>query len=132
MSTRAAKTRRPIGNLIDEPLIEILDSLVGEPPFEAISDRSSRAHGPRLRLERRGFPRAFADTHAGRQALCHLCISCGALHEEMLGPVIDRERRRAARTAAEKARALMRMLRRLHFRVPGKCSDLPPARRDAV
>jgi len=49
MSTRAAKTRRPIGNLIDEPVIEILDSLVGEPPFEAIStghpERMGLAYG---------------------------------------------------------------------------------------
>src|SRR6516164_1039676 len=33
-------------------------------------DRSSRAHGPRLRLEHRGLPRAFEDTQTGWQALC--------------------------------------------------------------
>jgi hypothetical protein len=96
------KTRRPIGNLVDEPLIEILDSLVGELAFEA-SDRSSRAHRPRPRLKHRGLSRALADTHAGRKPYANLCIGCDAFHEEMLGPVVDRarDRRCATRAAAE-------------------------------
>jgi len=64
-------------------------------------DRSSRAHGPRLRLQHRGFPRASRTRTPGGKPYANLCIGCDAFHEEMLGPVIDRERRRTARTAAE-------------------------------
>jgi hypothetical protein len=43
------KTRLPIGNLLEEPLLEILDSLAGEPAYEAINaghpERMGIAHG---------------------------------------------------------------------------------------
>jgi MoaA/NifB/PqqE/SkfB family radical SAM enzyme len=93
------KTKRPIGNLLEDSLIDILDSLVGEPAFEAISmghpERMGIAHGWSVDdfLER-----SRTTTPAGRPYQNH-CIGCDAAHEALLGPVIDRarERRRAAR-----------------------------------
>jgi hypothetical protein len=97
------KTRRPIGNLVDEPLIEILDSLVGEPAFEAISTGHPERMGLAYGWSIEDFLARSRTRTPGDKPYANLCIGCDAFHEEMLGPVIDRarDRRRAARTAAE-------------------------------
>ena len=97
------KTRQPIGNLVDEPLIEILDSLVGEPAFEAISTGHPERMGLAYGWSIEDFlARSRTRTPSGKP-YANLCIGCDAFHQEKLGPVIDRARarRRAARTAAE-------------------------------
>ncbi len=93
------KTKRPIGNLIEDNLIDILDSLVGEPAFEAIS----MGHPERMGIAQGWSVETFLErskttTPAGR-SYQNLCIGCDAFHEALLGPVLDRarERRRAAR-----------------------------------
>ena len=97
------KTRRPIGNLVDEPLIEILDSLVGEPAFEAISTGHLERMGLAYGWSIEDFLARSRTRTPGGKPYANLCIGCDAFHQEMLGPVIDRARtrRRAARTAAE-------------------------------
>src|SRR5262252_2816956 len=97
------KTRRPIGNLVDEPLIEILDSLVGEPAFEAISTGHPERMGLAYGWSIEDFLARSRTRMPGGKPYANLCIGCDAFHEEMLGPVIDRARarRRASRTAAE-------------------------------
>ena len=97
------KTLRPIGNLLDEPLVEILDSLVGEPAFEAISTGHPERMGLAYGWSIENFLARSRTRTPGGKPYANLCIGCDAFHEEMLGPVIDaaRNRRRAARAPAD-------------------------------
>jgi hypothetical protein len=86
------KTRLPIGNLLEEPLMDIVQSLVGHPVYEAISmghpERMGISHGwPSGQF----FERSRTTTPAGRPYQ-NLCIGCDRFHEEVLGPVIKRLR----------------------------------------
>lgn len=88
------KTKRPIGNLIEDNLIDILDSLVGEPAFEAIS----MGHPERMGISQGWSVETFLErskttTPTGRPYQ-NLCIGCDAFHDELLGPVLDRARAR--------------------------------------
>ncbi len=92
------KTKLPLGNLVEEGLIAILDSLVGVPAFEAIS----MGHPERMGIaqgwsEAEFLARSATTTPAGRP-YANLCIGCDRFHEAMLGPVLEaaRARRRAA------------------------------------
>jgi sulfatase maturation enzyme AslB (radical SAM superfamily) len=93
------KTKIPVGNLTEEPLLDILDSLAGDPVYEAINagkpERMGLAHG--WSVER--FHAASATTTPGGRPYRNLCIGCDRFHEEVLAPVIAAaaERRRAAR-----------------------------------
>jgi hypothetical protein len=101
------KTKLPIGNLVDESLVEILDSLAGVPAYEAISmghpERMGVADGWPVE---RFLARSTAITPKGARYQ-NLCIGCDAFHDAVLGPVLEqaRERRRAARLAGEAADA---------------------------
>lgn len=96
------KTRVPIGNLVEEPLLGILDSLVGVPAFEAIAmghpERMGLAHGWDVATF---LGRSRTRTASGRDYR-NLCIGCDRFHEEVLAPVIAelRRRRLAARRLA--------------------------------
>lgn len=96
------KTKLPLGNLVDEPLIEILDSLVGVPAFEAITmghpERMGLSHG----WDEARFNAASRTTLPDGTAYENLCIGCDRFHEQVLGPVLDqaRARRAAARGTA--------------------------------
>jgi hypothetical protein len=97
------KTRLPIGNLLEDGLIEILDSLVGVPAYEAISmghpERMGIAHG--WDVER--FLAASQTTQPRAGGYQNLCIGCDAFHEAVLGPVLEqaRARRRAQRPTTD-------------------------------
>lgn len=96
------KTKRPLGNLQEEPLLEILDSLVGDPVFEAISsgqpERMGLAHGWDVDT----FLARSETRTPGGLPYQNLCIGCDRFHEEVLGPrlLLLREQRRAARQRA--------------------------------
>lgn len=93
------KTKLPIGNLTEEPLIDILDSLIGEPVYEALSmghpERMGIGHG--WEVER--FLAACETHTAGGRTYRNMCIGCDRFHEAVLGPVIAgiRDRRRLQR-----------------------------------
>jgi hypothetical protein len=96
------KTKLPIGSLLEDDLIDILDSLAGLPAFEAIA----AGHPERMGLgygwsEQDFVSNSVAITPQGR-AYRNLCIGCDRFHERFLGPVLEeaRERRRAARALA--------------------------------
>jgi MoaA/NifB/PqqE/SkfB family radical SAM enzyme len=97
------KTKLPIGNLTEEGLIAILDSLRGDPVYEAINrgepDRMGLADG--WSVER--FREKSETTAPGGARYENLCIGCDRFHEEVLGPRIEAARagRRAKRLAAE-------------------------------
>lgn len=97
------KTARPLGNLREERLDDILDSLVGHPAFEAISmghpERMGLAHG----WDTARFLEESRTTKPNGEPYRNLCIGCDRFHEKVLGPEIERLRaeRLAARRAAE-------------------------------
>src|SRR5215813_9844520 len=90
------KTRLPIGNLLEQNLIDVLDSLRGDPVYEAINagrpERMGEAWGwdeARFALESRSV------TPQGRPYQ-NLCIGCDRFHDKVLAPRIAmaKERRR--------------------------------------
>jgi hypothetical protein len=97
------KTKRPIGNLLRHDLISILDSLAGEPAFEAIAmghpERMGLAYG--WDIER--FLAASRTTMPTGKPYANLCIGCDAFHDTVLGPVIDRAAAQRDQRAREPA-----------------------------
>jgi hypothetical protein len=95
------KTKIPVGNLTEDSLIDILDSLAEEPAFQAINRgdpaRMGLAHGW---SEERFIEESKTVTPKG-QPYQNLCIGCDRFHEQVLGPVIEaaRARRRVKRLA---------------------------------
>jgi MoaA/NifB/PqqE/SkfB family radical SAM enzyme len=90
------KTRIPIGNLVEENLIDILESLRDDPVYEAIN----AGHPERMGVscgwdEARFLEKSRTVTPQGRPYQ-NLCIGCDRFHEEVLAPRIAaaRERRR--------------------------------------
>jgi hypothetical protein len=99
------KTRVPIGNLIEESLMDIVQSLVGHPAYEAIS----MGHPERMGISYGWSPSHFFErsrtiTPSGRPYQ-NLCLGCDQFHEKVLGPVIKqlREARLAKRGSATPA-----------------------------
>lgn len=97
------KTKLPIGNLTEEPLTGILDSLVGHPAFEAINMGHPERMGLALGRDVDAFYEACATVTPKGEPYRNLCIGCDRFHEQLLGPVIAelRSRRLALRQAAE-------------------------------
>jgi predicted Fe-S protein YdhL (DUF1289 family) len=93
------KTKLPIGSLLDDNLIEILESLVGVPAYEAIT----MGHPERMGLvdgwSEAEFLARSSTTMPDGTPYQNLCIGCDRYHEEMLGPVLAqaRARRRVAK-----------------------------------
>jgi MoaA/NifB/PqqE/SkfB family radical SAM enzyme len=95
------KTRLPVGNLLEDALIDILDSLVAEPAYEAITMGHPERMGVAYGWSEAAFIERSATTMPTGQPYRNLCIGCDRFHEEVLGPVLERarERRRAKRMA---------------------------------
>jgi hypothetical protein len=96
------KTKLPIGNLTEEPLLEILDSLAGDPVYEAIS----MGHPERMGLAAgwdvaRFLQESETQTPSGKPYR-NLCIGCDRFHEQVLGARVEaaRQNRRARRIEA--------------------------------
>jgi hypothetical protein len=93
------KTRFPLGSLLEDSLLDILESLAGVPAYEAISagqpERMGLAHGW---TEAKFVAKSRTLTPQGKRYE-NLCIGCDRFHEELLGPVLAeaREQRRLAR-----------------------------------
>ncbi len=94
------KTRFPLGNLLEEPLMDILGSLLGNPAFEAISRGQPEQMGVQQGWSEEWFHERSNTTTPGGKAYQNLCIGCDRYHEEVLGPVLAamREQRLAARS----------------------------------
>jgi hypothetical protein len=102
------KTKLPIGSLLEDNLIEILDSLVGVPAYEAITMGHPERMGVAYGWDEEEF---LAQSHTrtpNGAPYANLCIGCDRFHERVLGPVLDqaRERRRRAKAPAGEASAL--------------------------
>ena len=90
------KTKLPIGNVVEERLIDILQSLAGDPVYQAINagapERMGLAHGW---SEAAFLEKSQAVTPTGKP-YANLCIGCDRFHEEVLAPVIAAARARRA------------------------------------
>jgi MoaA/NifB/PqqE/SkfB family radical SAM enzyme len=95
------KTKLPIGNLVEESLIDILESLRGDPVYEAINAGKPARMGATLGWDEARFVEASRTVTPQGRPYQNLCIGCDRFHEEVLAPRIAaaRERRRG-RSAA--------------------------------
>jgi hypothetical protein len=79
------KTQLAIGNLLEEKLETILDKLIGDPVYEAISmghpERMGIAHGWSVET----FLEKSTTTLPSGRTYQNLCIGCDAFHREKLG-----------------------------------------------
>lgn len=95
------KTKLPIGSLTEEPLLDILDSLAGDPIYEAINagkpERMGLAHGWAVET----FLEKSRTFDPKGRPYANLCIGCDRFHEEVLSRHIE-----AARVHRLRARGL--------------------------
>lgn len=93
------KTRRPIGNLVEEPLLEILDSLAQDPVFQAIHRGLPQHMGLSLGISEAAYLDLCRTQTPGGLPYANLCIGCDRVFEQHLGPRLDalREQRRQQR-----------------------------------
>jgi hypothetical protein len=107
------KTKLPIGSLLEDNLIDILDSLAGVPAYEAITmghpERMGLTHG----WSEETFVAQSRTTTPDGASYQNLCIGCDRFHEQVLGPVLAaaRAQRQAAKgtpsPAAESRRTIL-------------------------
>jgi MoaA/NifB/PqqE/SkfB family radical SAM enzyme len=87
------KTAHPLGNLTEEPLIEVLDDLAGIPAIDAINagrpERMGLTHG----WDEAKFIAESATTTPTGDDYENFCIGCDKFHVEVLGSVLDERRR---------------------------------------
>ncbi|MBL8697423.1 MAG: radical SAM/SPASM domain-containing protein [Alphaproteobacteria bacterium] len=97
------KTRLPIGNLVEEGLIGILDSLADDPAFAAINRGDPARMGVDDGWSRETFLEKSRTSTPSGSAYANLCIGCDRFHEEVLAPRIAaaKARRRQVTAAAE-------------------------------
>lgn len=97
------KTKLPIGNLTEEGLIEILDSLAGDPVYEALNAGQPQRMGLSDGWSIETFLEKSRTTDPKGKPYANLCIGCDRFHEEVLKPRIEAAaaRRRKLRVAAE-------------------------------
>jgi len=97
------KTKLPIGNLTEEGLVEILDSLAGDPVYEALNAGQPQRMGLDDGWSMATFLEKSRTTDPKGRPYANLCIGCDRFHEEVLMPRIEAAagRRRRNRIAAE-------------------------------
>jgi hypothetical protein len=93
------KTKAPLGNLTEERLIDILDSLKGHPAFEAINAGDPEAMGLAMGWSRADYRAASTVTDPKGRAVSNVCLGCDAFFKTHLADEIGRIR--AARLARE-------------------------------
>ncbi len=86
------KTKLPLGNLTEEPLLDILESLRGHPAFEAINDGDPERMGEAAGFSRAAFRAASAQTDPTGRSMANVCLGCDAYFAEHLGTEIARIR----------------------------------------
>ncbi|MEJ5359121.1 MAG: radical SAM protein [Desulfobacterales bacterium] len=87
------KTRVPYGNVAEEPLREILGSLVGLPPFEAISAGVPERMGLSFGIDPPAFAELSRTVDPAGRPYRNRCIGCDRIHEEHIAPLLARLRR---------------------------------------
>jgi MoaA/NifB/PqqE/SkfB family radical SAM enzyme len=88
------KTKLPIGNLTEERLMDILESLAGDPVYEAINAGQPERMGLSLGWSIETFLEKSRTTDPKGRPYANLCIGCDRFHEEVLAPRIAAARAR--------------------------------------
>jgi hypothetical protein len=87
------KTRLAYGNLSEEPMLDILGSLVGRPEFEALTmghpERMGLTHG----VSQKDFIDLCRITDVRGDAYLNPCIGCDRIHERLMAGVLEDLRR---------------------------------------
>lgn len=104
------KTKAPLGNLVEEPLDEILESLRGEPVFEALNAGDPEVMGESFGVTRAEFAGLSKTTTPKGRPFRNPCIGCDRLFEARVGALLRelRDHRRAVRDI-ERATGLRRL-----------------------
>jgi hypothetical protein len=90
------KTKLPVGNLLDEDLISLLDALRGDPVYEAINQGAPARMGLTHGWDEQTFlAKSCTRTPQGRD-YANLCIGCDRFHEDVLTPLLASRRRRSS------------------------------------
>lgn len=92
------KTKAPLGNLTEEKLTDILDSLKGHPAFEAINAGDPAAMGEFAGWSRETFAARAQVVDPKGRPYGNLCLGCDAFFEERLGVVLREKRAERAAT----------------------------------
>lgn len=106
------KTKLPLGNLTEERLTDILESLRGHPVFTALNDGDPERMGETFGWSRAAFAEASKTTTPQGEFYQNMCIGCDRFFEAKLGPVITALR-------AQRLRAQGLGAQRLGARTPG-------------
>ena len=86
------KTKAPLGNLTEERLIDILDSLKGNPAFEAINAGDPEAMGETAGWSREDYRAASHMTDPKGRSVANVCLGCDAFFEKHLSAEIAKIR----------------------------------------
>ena len=93
------KTKLPIGSLLEESLIAILDGLADDPVYQAIDAGAPQRMGMALGWSEAMFvAKSHTLTPQGRP-YANLCVGCDRFHDEVLAPRIAAARARRQTTA---------------------------------
>ncbi|GAK32311.1 hypothetical protein AQ1_00175 [alpha proteobacterium Q-1] len=82
------KSASPLGNLQQEALVDILDSLAGHPAFEAINMGHPERMGLSFGWDTETFYEKSMRENPKGEIQGHLCFGCDAFHREVLSKVI--------------------------------------------
>lgn len=93
------KTKFPLGNLAEEKLIPLLESLVGDPVYEAINAGQPQRMGLGAGWSEERFVAGAHVTDPQGRDYANLCIGCDRFHEEVLGARLEARRQRLAMAA---------------------------------
>jgi len=98
------KTKAPLGNLTEERLTDILDSLKGHPAFEAINRGDPEAMGEAAGWSRERYQQASRQRDPKGREMANVCLGCDAFFEQHLKHDLEllRERRLSAGRAPTK------------------------------
>ena len=88
------KTKAPLGNLTEERLIDILDSLKGHPAFEAINKGDPEAMGEAAGWSREKYRDASRQRDPKGRELANVCLGCDAYFEQHLKGELEQLRAR--------------------------------------
>lgn len=92
------KTKVAIGNLVEERLVDILDSLAGDPVYEAINAGQPERMGLAAGWSVADFLEKSHTTTPQGRPYANLCVGCDRFHEEILAPRIAAARARRLET----------------------------------
>jgi hypothetical protein len=90
------KTKLPIGNLLEEDLISLLDALRGDPVYEAINAGKPARMGLTHGWDEAEFVAKSSTTTPQGRPYQNLCIGCDRFHEDVLMPLLARRRQRSS------------------------------------